>query len=160
MASHLWQRLHQARRYADLSQQDLAQLVGVSRGAVALWEAAEPEHRTRPTAEHCIAIAKAARVPIDWLLNDASELDAIWRLGLEQGPDGAQPVDVLPDLRQDGRLFVFAQTPEQVARKVKQINLEPPGTAYLILVGTRATVRAVETPTEALATVVKVLTGD
>lgn len=156
MASELWQRLRQARRYADLTQHDLAERCGVTRGAVALWEAAESEHRTRPTTEHCIRLAEVCGVPLEWLLNDASELDTIWRLS-EFNAKSA-PSDVLPDLRQGGHLFVFAQTPEQVAAKVRQIAAEPPGTAHLILVGIPATVETAATPAEALAAVVRRLT--
>lgn len=162
MASQLWQRLRQARKYADLSQQSLAELCHVSRGAVALWEAADPEHRTRPTAEHCLAIARACKVPIDWLLNDSSDLDAVWRIAAERGGDdpvasGGSP-DVLPDLRQNGKLFLFAQTPDQLARKARQASRETPGTAHLILIGQRAVVHSVATPADALAAVVEILT--
>lgn len=158
MASELWQRLRQARRYADLTQLDLASRCNVSRGAVALWEAAEPEHRTRPTTDHLITVAKATGVPLEWLLNDASELDAIWRIGGEFG--GAHPpANVLPDLRQGGRTFVFASTPEQIAAKIKTLAAEPPGTAcHLVLVGVEAQVHCAANPADALSVVVQQLT--
>lgn len=161
MASELWQRLRQARRYADLTQQDLADRCAVTRGAVALWEAAEPEHRTRPTTEHCITVAKTCGVPLEWLLNDASDLETIWRLGGEFGQRQASAADVLPDLQQAGYLFVFAATPDQVASKVKQLAALPPdeqARAHLILIGTAATVATAASPTDALASVVRFLT--
>lgn len=155
MPTHLWQRLRQARRYAGITQQALAKQCGVSRAAVALWESAEPEHRTRPTSEHCVAIARACGVPIEWLLNDASDLNTIWQQG---SAPAMGSTDVLPDLRQDGQSFFFATTPEQIARKMEAIRQEPPGSAHLIVVGVDAQVSSAATPTEALASVVKSLT--
>lgn len=169
MPTKLWQRLRQARRYADLTQAQLAVECGVSRGAVALWEAEESEHRTKPTTDHLIAISKATGVPLEWLMNDASQLDSIWRLGGEFSDDKRQaaapaapalpPADVLPDLLQDGHLFLFAQTPEQVAAKLELAKTAPPGVQpHLVLIGTTATVHTAETPAAALSAVVRLLT--
>lgn len=163
--SELWERLRQARRYADMTQNDLSRLCDVSRGAVALWEAADPEHRTKPTTDHLLAFAKATGVPLEWLMNDASDINALWRLGGEFGEARpalaavAQETDVLPDLRQDGHLFVFASTPEQVCRKVKQLAAEPPETkTHLILIGVKTTTHTVATPADGLSAVVGILT--
>lgn len=165
MSSELWQRLRQARRFADLTQADLAGRCGVSRGAVALWEAAEPEHRTRPTTDHLIQVAGVCNVPLEWLLNDASDLDAIWRLQGEFGDQhldasvSSDTADVLPDLPQGRQLFVFAKTAEQIASKLEQLAKLPPETeGHLILVGTKATVHAAESPADALSVVVRVIT--
>lgn len=161
MPSQLWQRLRQARRFADLTQADLAAKCGVSRGAVALWEAEEPEHRTRPTTDHLICLARVTGVPLEWLLNDASELNEIWRLGGEYGDAPRQYVthDVLPDLRQGEHLFVFAQTPEQIAAKVEKLQKVPPGVIpHLVLIGVSATVHCAATPADALSAVVRILT--
>lgn len=38
MPSELWQRIRSARKYADLNQGDVAQVCGVGRPAVTLWE--------------------------------------------------------------------------------------------------------------------------
>lgn len=162
MPTQLWQRLRQARRYADLTQADLASRCGVSRGAVALWEAEDGEHRTKPTTDHLIAISKSTAVPLEWLLNDASQLDEIWRLNGEFGDDRRQnsPVkDVLPDLHQDGHYFLFAQTPEQVSAKLEQIQSLPPDvTPHLVLVGVSVAVHTAATPADALSAVVRILT--
>lgn len=174
MATQLWQRLRQARKYADLTQADLAARCGVTRGAVALWEAEEAEHRTKPRTDHLLAIASATNVPIEWLLNDASKLDEIWRLSGEFG-DGqrqtpALPVknltvnvepDVLPDLLQEGHLFLFAKTPEQIAAKLAQLHAAPEGvTPHLILLngGTQADVHTANGIADALSVVVRILT--
>lgn len=158
MSSQFWQRLRHARKGAGLTQLDVAKQCGVSRAAVALWESVEPDHRTTPTAENCIKIAHACKVSIAWLLNDASDLEDPARFALE-APVVENPTDVLPDLRQGGQVFLFAQTPEQIGRKLKQLGAEAPGTAHLILVGTDASIQTVSTPTDALAAVIKHLTG-
>lgn len=161
MPTQLWQRLRQARRYADLTQTQLAAMCGVTRGAVALWEAEEPEHRTKPTTDHLIAIGKATGVPLEWLMNDASELNELWRMGTEfsDAPRQGKTQDVLPDLSQDGRIFLFAQTPEQIAAKLDQLRELPAGVeGHLVLVGVPGTVHTVATPADALSAVVRVLT--
>lgn len=170
MTTELWQRLRQARRYADLTQSDLADKCGVSRGAVALWEAEEPEHRTKPTTDRLMAISTATGVPLEWLLNDASKLEDIWRIKGEFG-DGGSPSaapqlpasvtpDVLPDLLQEGHLFLFARTPEQIAAKLKQLHAAPEGvTPHLILIngGSKANVYTADGPASALSVVVQIL---
>lgn len=164
--SELWQRLRQARKFADLTQADLAKHCNVTRGAVALWEAAEPENRTKPTTDHLIVISKVTGAPLEWLLNDAADINALWKLTGEFGgtTGSALPsrpeADVLPDLRQGNHLFVFAQTPGQIAAKMAQLEAEQNGTkAHLVLIGTKASVISAETPADALAAVVKVLTS-
>lgn len=152
-----------------MTQADLAGKCEVSRAAVAQWEAAEPENRTKPTTEHLMAIAKATAVPLEWLLNDASTLDELWRLTGEFGerPSLSSPAparqapaaDVLPDMRQGEHLFLFAQTPEQAAAKLKTAADEMPGAkVHLVLVGVDAAVHTAATPADALSRVVQVLT--
>lgn len=165
--SELWQRLRQARKYADLTQQDLAKHCGVTRGAVALWEAAEPEHRTKPTTDHLIVISKITGAPLEWLLNDAADVNALWKLTGEFGgasgpgfaPTGSPPdPDVLPNLRQGEHLFVFATTPAQISAKLALLAAEPETTRkHLILVGVDANVQAASDPAQALSAVVREL---
>jgi transcriptional regulator with XRE-family HTH domain len=57
-------RIRQARRLAKLSQQSLAQLVGVHRSAVAQWEKADGCH---PTVANLSRIALATSVQFEWL---------------------------------------------------------------------------------------------
>ncbi len=57
-------RVRQARRLAKLSQQSLAQLVGVHRSAVAQWE---HPHGCHPTACNLARIALATSVQFEWL---------------------------------------------------------------------------------------------
>lgn len=173
MKSELWQRLRQARRFADLTQSDLAAKCGVTRGAVALWEAAEAEHRTRPTTEHLITVSDVTGVPLDWLLNDAADLEAVWRVGMEFNdarrapgtsprPAKAAPVahNSLPDLLQNGHLFVFANTPEQASDKLAQLLVtSTTAKKHLVLISPdEINLHTVDTATEALSFVVHFLT--
>ena len=79
MASELWQRIRAARKYADLRQQDVAQVCGVSRAAIAQWEYDDPQRRTTPSIDQMKALSKLSGVPLDWLLNDRANLDDIWQ---------------------------------------------------------------------------------
>lgn len=81
MPSQLWQRLKAARKFADLTQSQVAVACGVTRSAYAFWESSEEAIRTRPSAEQVMAVAKLAHVPIEWLMNDAASVDDVWRLG-------------------------------------------------------------------------------
>ena len=57
-------RVRQARRHANLSQQQLATKVGVHRSAVAQWE--QPAG-SNPTVENLSRIAAITRVQFEWL---------------------------------------------------------------------------------------------
>ena len=57
-------RVRQARRLANLSQQELATKVGVHRSAVAQWEQAGGCH---PTVENLARIAAVTTVQFEWL---------------------------------------------------------------------------------------------
>lgn len=158
--SALWERLREARKYAGLTQLDLAKSCGVSRGAVALWESSDAEHRTTPTTHRLISFSKATGVPLAWLMGDESKLDSLWSLYGAPEDKAKASSDVLPDLRQNGHLFVFAQTAEQITAKVLQLAAEPAGTkTHLIVVGSSPQLHAAPTAAEALATVVRILTA-
>ena len=57
-------RIRQARRSANLSQQQLATRVGVHRSAVAQWEQPGGSH---PTVENLARVAAVASVSFEWL---------------------------------------------------------------------------------------------
>ena len=159
MPSQLWERLRAARRYADLTQREVAIAVGLTRSAVAQWEAAEAEQRTRPSAEHLIVFSKLTKAPLEWLMNDASRLDDLYKLASENdgmpSPSAQAPPkvpEVLPDVRQGDQLFCFASSPEQVAAKLAQLATEDPRLErHLILVGVKADLKQVSSLSEALA---------
>lgn len=67
--------------------------------------------------------------------------------------------DVLPDLRQGGHLFVFAQTSAQVVAKLAQLANEPSTLhKHLMLIGVDADICTSATPADALSRVVQYLT--
>lgn len=74
------QRIFKARSDAKLTQEQLAQAVGKTRGAVAQWESGE----VRPRHATLEAIAKATKKPLHWLINGIDTFgDQGPRVGLE-----------------------------------------------------------------------------
>ena len=57
-------RIRQARVLAGLTQEQLAEKIGVSRTAIVRWETAE----TEPTLEHLLALSMFLKVSADYLL--------------------------------------------------------------------------------------------
>ena len=58
-------RIRQARVLAGLTQEQLAEKIGVSRTAIVRWESAE----TEPTLEHLLALTTSLHVSADYLLD-------------------------------------------------------------------------------------------
>lgn len=85
MASQLWQRLRAARKFADLTQAQLASVCNVTRSGYAFFESSDDNARTRPNTDQIMAIAKLTRVPIEWLLNDTSDPGDVWKIGVVNG---------------------------------------------------------------------------
>lgn len=82
MASQLWQRLRAARKFADLTQAQLAAVCNITRSGYAFFESSDDNSRTRPNTDQIMAIAKLTRVPIEWLLNDSSDPGDVWKIGV------------------------------------------------------------------------------
>lgn len=82
MSSQLWQRLRAARKYADLTQAQLAAVCGITRSGYAFFETSDSNARTRPHVDQIMAISKLTKVPVEWLLNDASEPGDVWKIGV------------------------------------------------------------------------------
>lgn len=74
MASELWQRLRGARKYGDKTQQDVADACSVSREAVSQWETPDPSKRTSPNIFKLKLVSNLTGAPMEWLLNDESDL--------------------------------------------------------------------------------------
>lgn len=88
----LGERLAEARRDAGLDQENMAELLGVSRAAVSLWE----QDRTQPrnymrTMERW---AEVTNVPVDWLLGLRS---SSWNGRRPGQPDDQLRFDYVPD---------------------------------------------------------------
>ena len=93
MSSQLWQRLRAARKFADLTQANLAAACGITRSGYAFFEAGDPNSRTRPNTDQIMAIAKLTKVPIEWLLNDSVDPGDVWKVGVvaNAGPKPLAP---------------------------------------------------------------------
>lgn len=78
MASELWQRLRALRKHTGLSGELFGAEVGVSKAAVSQWESPDPKKRTSPDLQKVIDMARLFEVPLDWLLDDRSEVDREW----------------------------------------------------------------------------------
>lgn len=84
----MWERIRVARAYAQLTQEQLGEAVGVSKSAVAQWEAKDASKRTQPTLDNVRAIAARTGAPVDWLLDDAFEIDPHWREIIKESSPG------------------------------------------------------------------------
>ena len=70
MSNQLAAKLRAARQSAQLTQAQIAEAVGVTRGAVTQWESRDPETRTTPSIELIRKFADRTGVPFTWLIND------------------------------------------------------------------------------------------
>lgn len=80
MPSELWQRLKAARSHAGLRQLDVSKPLGIHRTAVTLWESKNESQRTKPDLDQIKTLSALYRVPLEWLLSDASEIDDLERV--------------------------------------------------------------------------------
>ena len=92
--------LYQLRKMRSLTQEDIAEIAGVSRQAVAKWESGE----TVPDLEKCRLLAEAFGVSLDELANHKSSED----MGLGVPPKGKhifgiEPGDSLVILGDEGQ---------------------------------------------------------
>jgi transcriptional regulator with XRE-family HTH domain len=78
MASELWQRLRALRSRTGLSGEAFGAKLDASKAAVSQWEASEPERRTTPDLAKVVRMKQCFGVPLDWLLDDASDPDFAW----------------------------------------------------------------------------------
>lgn len=79
------QRIRRARALAGLTQQGLAERIGVQRGAVAQWESPTG---CMPSMDHLVAIAVTTGTSLEWLGTGRGEP----RKGLEEVPAGADHI--------------------------------------------------------------------
>ena len=86
MGKETAERLYQYRRRAGLSQERLAELIGVSRQAISKWERAEAS----PDTDNLIALSKIYGVTIDELINGKTPINDA--SGADRDDDGA-PVE-------------------------------------------------------------------
>lgn len=96
MASELWQRLRAARKFADMTQAQLAAACGITRSGYAFFEAGDPNSRSRPSAEQVMAISRLTKVPIEWLMNDSVNAGDVWKVGVVA--NGGVPLPPAPSV--------------------------------------------------------------
>ena len=63
-------KIKAARNHAKMTQQQLAELLDVSRPAVSLWESNDPEVRNEPTRTRLRKLAIITGAPLHWLMDD------------------------------------------------------------------------------------------
>lgn len=66
-----WKRIREARKAANLTQQQVADACEISREAVAQWEASQPDKRTTPSLPNLQVFARLAKITIGDLFDDA-----------------------------------------------------------------------------------------
>lgn len=105
MASELWQRLREMRKFADKTQADMARAAGVTRSGYAFWENSDPSQRTKPNVEQAATICKLTGVPVEWLLDDNADINDLWRQeGTRRAPAARKPeVDAAPQVPSSDR---------------------------------------------------------
>ncbi|MBU2713621.1 helix-turn-helix transcriptional regulator [Zooshikella harenae] len=82
--SELWERIRAARASACLTQEELANKLGVARPTIGLWESPDPKKRTQPRDKTLQKIAEITGAPYGWLISDESEISPEFR---DQNPD-------------------------------------------------------------------------
>ena len=63
-------KIKAARNHAKMTQQQLADLLDVSRPAVSLWEPNDPKVRNEPTRTRLRKLAIVTGAPLHWLMDD------------------------------------------------------------------------------------------
>ena len=63
-------KIKAARAHVKMTQQQLADLLDVSRPAVSLWESNDPEVRNEPTRTRLRKLAIVTGAPLHWLMDD------------------------------------------------------------------------------------------
>lgn len=79
MGTHLRERVKAARLHAQLTQEKLGELVGVSKSAVSMWETSNPQKYTRPTYENMRLLSKVTGAPLEWLVDDNAVISQDWK---------------------------------------------------------------------------------
>jgi len=84
------QRLYEYRKNSGLSQEELADKIGVSRQAVSKWERSEAS----PDTDNLIALSKIYNVTIDELINGKTNTDEIKHKGIHIESKDGNVVDI------------------------------------------------------------------
>jgi transcriptional regulator with XRE-family HTH domain len=63
-------KIKASRRHAQMTQQQLADKLDVSRPAISLWESTDPKVRNEPTRTRLRKLSVVTGVPLHWLMDD------------------------------------------------------------------------------------------
>lgn len=134
MATPTYKKLKAARLHANLTQEQLAERLGISRAAVAQWEAKDPSKRTHPDLERVQAFCSATGAPLMWLLDENQDISRDWSVVADIVPLPPPPNfqadnddDLLNDwhmLPSTERQHIRAQIRE-IADRVRRILSDP-----------------------------------
>ena len=111
----LGMRICTARRYSRLSQSELAQLVGVTRWAVANWESADDGN---PSTSRLEAIAIATNVSYEWLATGRGSM--MYQLNLDDTP--AVDADIVDDPTERRLLEAFRNAPARIKLLIMELT--------------------------------------
>lgn len=78
MGTHIRERIKAARDHACLTQEQLAERIGITKSAVSMWESKNPKKWTRPTYENLQVLSQVTGAGIEWLVSDESNIDSDW----------------------------------------------------------------------------------
>jgi transcriptional regulator with XRE-family HTH domain len=75
MSEILAKKIFEARKAAGMTQAQLADRLGLTRGAVTLWESSNPETRSSPSIAMLRKFSETVGVPIFWLIDESQGKD-------------------------------------------------------------------------------------
>lgn len=93
---HIGQRIRDRRLALDLTQPELADLVGSTERQVGRWESAKPRTSQEPTASNCVRLAHALNLSLDELLGVAPiglDLSGTWYAAWDTTRGGERVID-------------------------------------------------------------------
>ncbi|HET6782741.1 MAG TPA: helix-turn-helix transcriptional regulator [Pseudoxanthomonas sp.] len=107
-------RIRVARQYAKLSQAELAEKLGISRGAVANWESANDAH---PATSRMVKLAVLTGVSSEWLVTGRG------RMTHESGGEEVPAVDgeFVHDIAERQLLDAFRRSPARAKSLILQM---------------------------------------
>lgn len=111
-------KIFTARKRAHLTQQQVADHLGISRSAISKWESDNPSQRTAPERDQLVRFAELVRVPVGFLMDDRlTESDMPPPMGPLVTPGSTPPK---PSVAYEYRTFwdeVIARIPASVRSK-------------------------------------------
>lgn len=128
-------RLQQLRKAKGLSQEELANILGLSRQAVSKWERAE----TSPDTDNLICLAKLYNISIDKLLDTGESLDEIKERIAQERIDeinnAKEEIEELESIGEEKKNDDLVESLSEEEKKIKKKTDEKLGNIYITLLG-------------------------